>query len=196
MNYYQFYKPNSRNTGMAVSIKVSDKDGGLYISMIRQSGWNDKTKTGSFKANMDNPRAKKSIKLNAVEAGGIIRAINERGKWSSFHKFSNGESQSGVSLSFSIFEKEGVNVGFGFRILDSKDKESPFSVSFTMDEAEVLKLYFEEFIKGIFHKKTGEVKVEAEYEAQEQPDEPKREFKPKSETRKQETDSVFDLSSF
>lgn len=153
LDYLQFYKPNSRNSGMAVSVKASDKDSGVYFSFIRQSGWNDSTKTGSFKANMDNPKAKKNIKFNATEAAGIIRAIREKGKWTSYHKFQTkgeGGAQSGVSIMFSPFEKEGVAVGFGLRITDSREKENPFSVTFTLDESELLSIYLQEYIKNTF----------------------------------------------
>ena len=50
--------PNSKNTGAAFSFDLAkDKKGNavMYVSMIQQHSWNDKTKSGSFKENAKNP---------------------------------------------------------------------------------------------------------------------------------------------
>jgi hypothetical protein len=143
-----FYKPNSKNTGVAVSVNAGAKDGGLYISFIRQFSWNPEKKTGSFKENKDVASAKKNIKFNQFEAGGIIRAIETKDKWSAFHKFG---ADSGVSIYFSPYEREEVLVGFGLKILDSRDKDNPFSVGFTLDEVICLREYLKEYIRNGFY---------------------------------------------
>jgi len=132
INNIQFYKPNASNKGVAVSIAFNEADGGIYVSFIKQFSWNAEKKIGSFKGNKDNLSAKKNIKFNDVEVSGIIRAIEKEEKWSTFHKFNN---DSGVSISFSPYLKEGVMSGFGLRVSDTKDKENIFSVGFTNDES-------------------------------------------------------------
>jgi hypothetical protein len=148
LNNIQFYKPNSSNKGVAVSISFNPADSGIYVSFIRQFSWNADKKIGSFKGNKDNPKAKKNIKFNDIEVSGIIRAIEKEEKWSTFHKFNN---ESGVSISFAPYIKDNVMSGFGLRISDSKDKENVFSVGFTNDESvklrEWLKLSLEESFK-------------------------------------------------
>lgn len=148
LNNIQFYKPNSSNKGVAVSISFNPADSGIYVSFIRQFSWNAEKKIGSFKGNKDNPKAKKNIKFNDIEVSGIIRAIEKEEKWSTFHKFNN---ESGVSISFAPYIKDNVMSGFGLRISDSKDKENIFSVGFTNDESiklrEWLKLSLEESFK-------------------------------------------------
>jgi len=148
LNNIQFYKPNSSNKGVAVSLSFNPSDSGIYVSFIKQFSWDANKKIGSFKENRENPKAKKNIKFNDIEASGIIRAIEKEEKWSTFHKFNN---DSGVSISFAPYIKENVMSGFGLRISDSKDKENVFSVGFTNDESvklrEWLKLGLEETFK-------------------------------------------------
>jgi len=148
LNNIQFYKPNSFNKGVAVSVSFNPLDSGIYVSFIKQFSWDAKKKIGSFKENRENPKAKKNIKFNDIEVSGIIRAIEKEEKWSTFHKFNN---DSGVSISFAPYIKENIMSGFGLRISDSKDKENIFSVGFTNDESvklrESLKLSLEEGFK-------------------------------------------------
>jgi hypothetical protein len=148
LNNIQFYKPNSSNKGVAVSLSFNPADSGIYVSFIKQFSWDQSKKIGSFKGNKENPKAKKNIKFNDIEVSGIIRAIEKEEKWSTFHKFNN---DSGVSISFAPYIKENVMAGFGLRVSDSKDKENVFSVGFTNDESiklrEWLKLSLEEAFK-------------------------------------------------
>jgi hypothetical protein len=148
LNNIQFYKPNSFNKGVAVSLSFNPQDSGIYVSFIKQFSWDAQRKIGSFKENKENPKAKKNIKFNDIEVSGIIRAIEKEEKWSTFHKFNN---DSGVSISFAPYIKENIMSGFGLRISDSKDKENVFSVGFTNDESiklrEWLKLSLEETFK-------------------------------------------------
>ena len=49
---FTLYKPNSKNTGAAFSFDLAkDKKGNavMYVSMIQQHSWKDKTKSGSYK---------------------------------------------------------------------------------------------------------------------------------------------------
>jgi len=148
LNNIQFYKPNSFNKGVAVSVSFNPADSGIYISFIKQFSWDAQKKIGSFKGNKDNPKAKKNIKFNDIEVSGIIRAIEKEEKWSTFHKFNN---ESGVSISFAPYIKDEAMAGFGLRVSESKDKENIFSVGFTNDESvklrEWLKLSLEESFK-------------------------------------------------
>lgn len=149
LNNIQFYKPNSSNKGMAISISFNPSDAGIYFSFIRQFSWDSNKKIGSFKENRENPKAKKNIKFNDIEISGILRAIEKEEKWTTFHKFNN---DSGVSISFAPYIKDEVMSGFGMRVSDSKDKENIFSVGFTNDESiklrEWLKLALEESFKN------------------------------------------------
>lgn len=147
LNNIQFYKPNSSNKGVALSIAFNPKDFGIYFSFIKQHSWNPQKKIGSFKENKDNPKAKKNIKFSDIEISGIIRSIEKEEKWSAYHNFNN---ETGVSISFSPYIKENVMSGFGMRIVDSRDKENPFSIGFTNDESIKLREWLKAALNHIF----------------------------------------------
>lgn len=147
INNIQFYKPNAANKGVAVSVALNPKDAGIYFSFIKQHSWDNVKKIGSFKGNKENPKAKKNIKINDIEAAGIIRAIEKEEKWTAYHKFNE---SSGVSISFAPYIKENIMSGFGLRIVDSKDKENIFSVGFTNDESIKLREWLKAGLNEIF----------------------------------------------
>ena len=156
LNNIQFYKPNSSNKGVAVSLSFNPADSGIYVSFIKQFSWDQSKKIGSFKENKDNPKAKKNIKFNDIEVSGIIRAIEKEEKWSTFHKFNN---DSGVSISFAPYIKDNVMAGFGLRVSDSKDKENVFSVGFTNDESIKLREWLKLSLEEAFKTQTSESKA-------------------------------------
>ena len=50
------YKPNAKKTGNAFNFQISTKkDVTFYVNAIQQHSWNDKTKTGSFVQNREDP---------------------------------------------------------------------------------------------------------------------------------------------
>ena len=72
-----FYKPNSKNNGTACSFSVNPKNGSIWSSLIKQSGWNEKTKTGSFMDNKDNPQKSAKIKFSITETAGLLEALDK-----------------------------------------------------------------------------------------------------------------------
>lgn len=124
------YKPNKKNSGAACSFSWSDKDKAVYISMIKQHSWNEKTRNGSFKENVNNPKAKLFIKLSLAEVSGIINCTERRTEFSGYHSsnqivrfslkpgFTEGKVFRGLSFSVTRETKEdstnktSINVGF------------------------------------------------------------------------------------
>ena len=70
-----FYRPNKSNKGSACSFWTSPKNGGLFATLIKQSGWNTATRTGSFKESLKNPDTFINVKLTGTEAAAIIDCI-------------------------------------------------------------------------------------------------------------------------
>ena len=71
---FTIYKPNPKSTGAAFSFQLTKDNKNkaiLYVSMIQQYSWNDKSKNGSFKENAKNPEKSATMKLAANEAGEI-----------------------------------------------------------------------------------------------------------------------------
>ena len=63
----QYYKPNSKNTGCAVSFDIGpnqkNKEPCVFVRAIKQFSWNQDKRTGSFSENSKNPDKSISLKL-------------------------------------------------------------------------------------------------------------------------------------
>lgn len=68
----QFYKPNSKNAGAACGVSFNSKDEAIYLSFIKQTSWNEKEKTGSFKGG-----EKCNVKFSLFETGSMIAVITQ-----------------------------------------------------------------------------------------------------------------------
>ena len=132
----QFYKANAKVSGTACSFSVNPKDKSVYASLIKQKSSDDKTKTGRFDA-----ENKCITKLNVMELGAIINAIDTKTDWSAYH----GTQTRATKMNFSPYS-QGGNEGFNFRVTaDSKEdseNKATYSMGFRYGEAEALKRYF------------------------------------------------------
>jgi len=140
----QFYKPNAKVTGTACQFWVGD-DGAIMGSLIKQDGWNQNTRSGSFAKNMNNPAKRVILKFSQAEVGEMIRAIDTNttaqtnGNDGFYHRSQNqitkiffgpylrGEQQVGYSYSVQKEDKE-----------DSTNKTN-FLIGFTFAEGIVPK---------------------------------------------------------
>jgi hypothetical protein len=144
----QFYKPNPKGTGTACSFWYNPE--GFWVSLIKQDGWNAKSRTGSFSKNKDNPQKRVIVKLNDVEICGFIDAINRSSEYSGYH-----DSQKQiVKFRFNPYLKDEKQIGFSFSVQkeakeDSTDKQS-YLMGFYFPEAEKLKLYLQTLIQESF----------------------------------------------
>jgi len=131
-----FYKPNKSNTGTALSFNVAppkDQTKGetpdLYVSFVKQAGWNDETKKGSL--------------LNQVEAASMIRAVRESAKFSTVHAYQG----STTSIMFGPYVKKSGDNAFSFSI---KKGEQSFLIGFELGEAELVAQYLENYLRKSF----------------------------------------------
>lgn len=153
MNYTVF-KPNTKNSGGILKFRVSTvknekKDiweERLFVELVPQNGWNEKTKTGSFDAS-----SKKFVMLNTNEAGEILHAIETKIPFETYHK----SGDSGTFIKFAPFVskrkfgKEGMTghrvddvFNFAFGIVG----DLKLSVSLAPGEVFALKVFLEKFI--------------------------------------------------
>ncbi len=87
------YKPNAKKTGNAFNFQISTKkDITFYVNAIQQHSWNEKTKTGSFVQNREDPDKNISFKLNEFELGEILSAFEGRYAWNAFHAFNDNKT--------------------------------------------------------------------------------------------------------
>lgn len=143
----QFYKPNPRNTGHCGSFQLSPDNKCVFLTIIKQSGWNDAKKLGSFSENRKDPTKSVNIKFNEIELGGFLDAICRNIEYSMFHKFEN----SSCSIKFSPYYKnnkpEEGQIGFSLRV--SKGENS-FSLGLTYPETMTLNEYLKFALQQMF----------------------------------------------
>lgn len=118
----QFFKPTKTNSGAASSWRFFSKDGSFLVQIIKQTGWNDEYKTGSFKDG-----EKMSIKLSLTEAGSIINSIRSKSEFSTVHKTKDRT----LSLKFSPYIDKESKTYKGFGLSASAGENKYFRIGFT-----------------------------------------------------------------
>jgi hypothetical protein len=146
----QYYKPNPKGTGSACSFWCNAKEGALFGSFIKQSGWNDKTKTGSFKANKENPSASTQFKFSQFEVASIVDTIETNRPFSAYHQ----TPKKITKFNFKPYIRKEEQVGFSYSV-NTEDKEDStskgsFIIGLTYGEARLLKEYFLYSLASIF----------------------------------------------
>ena len=142
----QYYKPNSKNTGCAFSFDIGannkNQEPCVYVRAIKQHSWNDKTRTGSFSENAKDPDKSISIKLNEIEVGGLIFAIEKYKEFSAFHSYEDNKT----SISFKPYKKKDGTDAFSVGV--TRNSANKFGIGVEMSEAyglrEFLKFYLQE----------------------------------------------------
>lgn len=145
-----FYKPNSKNTGTACSFSINSKEGSVWSSLIKQSGWNDATKTGSFSDNKDNPQKSARVKFSTTEAAGILEAIDKNIEFSAYHS----SDKQITKIRFSPYIKDEKQVGFSYSVnkenKDNIENKQSFLLGFYFNEARLLKEFLTFGLQSIF----------------------------------------------
>lgn len=142
----QYYKPNSKNTGCAFSFDIGSNQKNnepcIYVRAIKQFSWNNERRTGSFSENSKNPDKSISLKINEIEAGGFINAIENYCDFSAFHSFQDNKT----SISFKPYTKKDGTKAFSFGI--TRNSANKFGIGVEMSEAygllEFLKVFLQE----------------------------------------------------
>ena len=143
----QFYTPNAKNTGSACSFSYSKKDKALWVNFVRQSSWNDQTKTGTFKG--ASPEKKAYSKFSVTELAGLVHAIETNGEYGNFH----GNKERNTTFKFSPYVRDGGQVGYSFSLNQSNSQENvkkSFIIGFNFAEGRMLKEYALTVLKNYF----------------------------------------------
>ena len=146
MNNIAFYHPSSRGNGFASSFQDSNQNDCVFATIIKQSGWDNETKTGSFKASREDKNANVTIKLNDTEVSAILDSI-ERGR--GFSTFHDGDVPKTIQFIpwFSKPIEEGAKPeqrGFSFSITVGGKEDATknaFYIGFTFPEARLIREY-------------------------------------------------------
>jgi len=132
------YKPTKKVTGLAISLQSSDKDKSLYLNLIKQFSWDENARKGSFFENRNKPGMSTIIKLNQVEGGSILDAIENNSAFSAYHNSANRSTQI-------IFEPSKEKSCFTLKILQTENgdenQKNSFFIPISFGEARLIKKY-------------------------------------------------------
>jgi hypothetical protein len=119
MKRIEFYKPQKSGNGTCATFEnvtaIDDqKKNGFYVNLLKQHSWNDSSKTGSFKENVNIAEKHKKIKLNDLELCNILYVLesNSEKKFSTVHK--NGDKT--TPIFFEPYIKDGAFIGHVLKI--------------------------------------------------------------------------------
>lgn len=127
----QYFKPNKSIKGSAASFGLNSKKGSVFVSIIKQTSYNEERHVGGFK---EGKRA--NIQFGMFEIGSIINSIEKNVEFKTVHK----SDKFTTNISFSPYLKDGKQLGFGLSIYrqDGEEKES-FLIGFNFSELVVLR---------------------------------------------------------
>lgn len=117
------YHPNKGNTGFACSFSQG-RDGTIYATLLKQSGWDAERQNGTFKASVNDPLKSVNIKLGQVEVAAILDCLDRNRQFSNPHdsdkqmksirfepwKMKDSNEQRGFSFSVTVTDKEDSSV--------------------------------------------------------------------------------------
>lgn len=143
------YKPTAKNTGSAISLQASDRDGHLYLNFIRQHSWDATRQKGSFRENKNKPGLSTTLKFNQIEAGAWLDAIERFVEFSAFH----GTQQRSTRISFNLAEGDNPTV-FVLRVsqTDGANQKASFFIPISFGEARAIKEYLIHYLHKSFKK--------------------------------------------
>ena len=125
--------------------------------MIKQHGWNEKTRTGSFSQNRNDPSKRVNVKFSAVEVASFIDTIESNRESTGYH----GSNQI-VRFKFCPYVRDGEQVGFSLSITkelkeDSTNKTN-FLIGFTFPESTLLREHLSHILRQSFLNEDNEFK--------------------------------------
>jgi hypothetical protein len=125
------YHPSKSGKGFASSFSYSEKDNNVYATLLKQSGWNDETQTGTFKASVEDPNGRVNIKLGQIEISAILDCIDRNRPFSTFHDSDLTPKQIGFTPWMDKADpSKPIVKGYSFSITVSNKQDTSFKNSF------------------------------------------------------------------
>lgn len=142
----KFYKGRATGNGASCDIYFNSKDESCFITITKQSGYDNVKKLASF-FNGDFAR----MKFNTTELGKFLRTIEKNKESSGFHGGYEGNKQQYFFKPYFDKENEAIQKGYSLSFIRHEGGEKlSFQIGFDMDEARVLKEYFIFILNHIF----------------------------------------------
>lgn len=178
----QLYKSNKSVKGCAAGFSFNSKDGAMFVSLVKQTGYDEARHIGSFKDG-----AKINIKLGLSELGAMLDCFDSNREFSTVHATES--YNTGIKLAPYITDKDGSKVQRGFGLFINKsskgenaNKES-FLLTINFGEAklisEYIKFVLDHCFSAIYSADQKEYKERQDKKngTQEQPPAPKKSIK-------------------
>lgn len=137
------YHPSKSGKGFAASFWYSERDKTVFATLLKQSGWDEKTQNGIFKGNIDNPEGRVNIKLDFIEASAILDCIERGREFKSFHD--NDETPKQIAFTPWIGQ-DGKQKGYSFSVTVTNKQDTSYKNSFyiglTFAEGRLIREFF------------------------------------------------------
>ena len=162
--FVNLYKPNAKNSGHAIGLNFNSKEGRLFVQLIKQVGWDDSTKTGTFKGGKFF-----NVTFNAHEIGAALNCIESSIATKLFHKTDKGST----SIEWAPFvralpsdrttgvqpppprailheKRDGITLSVNPRATEANKEPVKFGFWFNESEARLLKEYLRFVLSHFF----------------------------------------------
>jgi hypothetical protein len=133
-----FYHAEPGNAGIAISFSYNSTEDKLYLNLLRQNGWDETTKRGTFSG-----EDKRVVKFSQIEAASLAEIITNGGSLHLIHQFN------GITNNISIEWSDGEELILSINQRTAKGEER-FMTELTSGEAHLLRIYIESAIKESF----------------------------------------------
>lgn len=179
----QFYKANRAVSGSALGITFNSKEQAVFFECIKQTGWDEGTKNGSFKGG-----DKANVKFSLFEVGGLIDVIETvlatsvasdkatlvpaRREFKGYHSNAKGSTQ----ITFKEYKRGTDLVGLSLSVKKTVTEgkvETSFVMGFSFAEAVTLREYLKFTLEHAFSALYAEDKERAKAYAKKKEDEAK-----------------------
>ena len=158
----EIFKPNKNVTGHAFFMELmpdlkKDKEGleltSLFFRFVKQSGWDEKSSTGSFGSSFKKDGKDARIKLSEFEAGSIIRFLSNGKDWSTVHKSPHNKNTTQIkATTFTAGSGNYARTCYSISIIQNGSDK--YGISLEMGEGECLKKALETYLVQRYAKKT------------------------------------------
>jgi|WetSurMetagenome_2_1015567.scaffolds.fasta_scaffold139285_2 hypothetical protein len=149
------YHPSKSLNGSACSFWIGN-EGSLFATILKQSGWDNETRTGTFKASVSDATKKVNIKLSEIEVCSILDCIDRGRSFSTYHD--NDDSPKSITFSPWLTGEPKSQKGFSFSITLNNSKNS-FYIGLTFAEARYVREFLMHFLQTAFSNKTKPQKI-------------------------------------
>lgn len=139
------YHPSKNGNGFAASFWLGRDNDCIFATILKQSGWDEKNQTGTFKDSVNDPNKKVNIKLNYVEIASILDCVERNRPFKTFHD----HNEFPKSISFIPWmtgeENAKQQKGYSFTITITSKQDTSFKnafyIGFTFSEARLIREY-------------------------------------------------------